>query len=320
MRATLTQRRIAVAPAPAEALAAMVARRETPVGLIVSPDAADARFVAARVLYDPSHVRQAAAAARVLTALQQYARARGRTLLVDAGIDPRLAQPVAIDAEIVGRPREIATTLYALLPPLIIFMIFLGGVYLAIDTTAGERERGSLEPLLSAPVRRWELLFGKALAAFAFTTATVLINLISFRIILGWVARSGSGFPEPPGWDVFGEMFAIALPLMVLAVALQFTIAAATRSMKEAQIYLGLLPVVPALPGMVMSLAPLPLTATVAAVPVLGQLVALIEIASGRPAALGHLVLSAAVAILVAAVFFRWAVRLFEKERQLHVG
>ena len=318
--AALAERGITLEAAPADELVARVRDRRSPVAVELLPAGGDPRLFDVRVIYDQSNVRHAATASRVISAVHDFSRQQGRVMLVEAGVDPRLGEPVRVAADLLGGRAGIANALYNLIPPLVIFMIFLGGVYLAIDTTAGERERGSLEPLLAAPVRRWELLLGKAFAAFAFTTMTVVVNLAAFRLILGWIAHPNSGFPPPPGWDVFAAMFVLALPLMALAVALQFLIAAATRSMKEAQIYLGLLPIIPAMPGMVMSFAPMSPSATVAAVPVLGQLVALVELVAGREPAALHVAIASAASAALAALIFRWAVLLYEKERQSQPG
>ena len=60
----------------------------------------------------------------------------------------------------------------------------MGGMYLAIDTTAGERERGSLEPLLSLPVTRDQLMLGKIAATCVFMALSLLLSLVSFYVAL----------------------------------------------------------------------------------------------------------------------------------------
>jgi sodium transport system permease protein len=320
LEAAFARHGIGFEEAPADELTQRVRQRATPVAIEVRPDPAEPRFFTVRVIYDQTNVRHAATASRVVGAVHEFSRERGRVMLSEIGVDPRVGDPGRVIGELLGGRGAVANALYNLIPPLVIFMIFLGGVYLAIDTTAGERERGSLEPLLAAPIRRWELLLGKAAAAFAFTTMTVVVNLVAFRAVLGWIARPGSGFPPPPDWEVFARMFLVVLPLMALAVALQFLIAAATRSMKEAQIYLGLLPIVPAMPGMVMSFAPVSPSAFVASVPVLGQLVALVEYAAGREPAATHVALASVASLALTVAIFVWSVRLYEKERQVQAG
>ncbi|HEX9645931.1 MAG TPA: hypothetical protein VGB88_00435, partial [Alphaproteobacteria bacterium] len=115
----------------------------------------------------------------------------------------------------------------------------------------------------------------------------------------------------------FLTIFAIAVPLMALAVAFQIAIALASRSMKEAQIYLGLLPLVPALPGMVMVFSPLRSTLGVASVPLMGQLAQFNQLVGGLAVPLGQIALCAAVTLALTALIFWQAVRLFQREKLL---
>ena len=94
-------------------------------------------------------------------------------------------------------------------------------------------------------------------------------------------------------------------------------IALISRSMKEAQIYLGLLPLVPALPGMVLVFSPLHVSDTIAAIPLLGQLTLFNQLVAGESVALSHVLASAGVSLTLAAVIFWFAQRQFEKERIL---
>jgi sodium transport system permease protein len=207
-----------------------------------------------------------------------------------------------------------------MIPPLVVFMIFLGAVYLALDSTVGERERGSLEPLLIAPVRRWELLLGKAGAAFLFTVVTVVINLTAFWTVLGVLGHHIPGIDAPPGLGVFGQMFVLALPVMALAVTVQLAVAALARSMKEAQIYLGLLPLVPALPGMATAMAPIAPSAALSAVPVFGQMLLFNRLIAGDGVDLAAALLTSGVTLGLAALIFWWATWLYDQERNFMPG
>lgn len=237
-----------------------------------------------------------------------------------AGLPEGYGSPVKIERTNVARDANIAVFFYNMMPPLVIFMIFLGGVHLAIDTTVGERERGSLEPLLLAPVERWVLLLAKALAALAFTSVTTVVNLGAFRLFMGLVASSSDRLVPPPGWEVFILAFVVAMPLMAIAVALQMSIAVITRSMKEAQIYLGLLPLVPALPGMVMVFAPMNPSDFNVAVPILGQMLLINQLVAEQAMNVKH-VLIATGSTTVSAVFIFWlAAKWFRREKMFVLG
>ena len=267
-----------------------------------------------RLLYDANNVVSAGNAAVVSDLINGYGREVARQRLTEHGLDPALLQPVEIERVHVGRRFNIGMLFYNLVPPLVVFMIFLGSVYLALDTTIGERERGTLEPLLTAPLRRWELLLGKASAAFLFTLATVVINLLAFWLVLGLLAASVPGIEQPPGAGVFSLIFLMALPVMVLAVTLQLAVAAVARSMKEAQIYLGLLPLVPALPGVASALSPIAPQLWTACIPVFGQMVMFTRMIAGVAVEPLHALVSAVVTLAVAGLVFVWSTRLYQRE------
>ena len=237
-----------------------------------------------------------------------------------AGLPEGYGAPIKIERVNVARDANIAVFFYNMMPPLVIFMIFLGGVHLAIDTTVGERERGSLEPLLLAPVERWVLLLSKSLAALAFTAVTTVVNLGAFRVFMGFAAASSDRLVPPPGIDVFLLAFVVAVPLMAIAVALQMSIAVITRSMKEAQIYLGLLPLVPALPGMVMVFAPMNPSDLNVAVPILGQMLLINQLVSEQAMNVNHVLIATTSTLLSAAFIFWLAAKWFRREKMFVLG
>ena len=281
---------------------------EVPVEAVTSP------HYTVRLLFDANNVVSAGNAGVVADLIHEYGREVARRALAERGLDPKLLQPVEIERVHVGRRFNMGMLFYNLVPPLLVFMIFLGAVYLALDTTIGERERGTLEPLLTAPLRRWELLLGKAGAAFLFTLATVVINLVAFRLVLGVLAAGVPGIEQPPSTAIFLLIFLMALPVMALAVTLQLAVSALSRSMKEAQIYLGLLPLVPALPGLASALSPFAPKLWTACVPVFGQMVMFTRMIAGAEIDPLHAALSALVTLAVAALVFGWSTRLYERE------
>ena len=149
---------------------------------------------------------------------------------------------------------------------------------------------------------------------------TVAINLSAFRGLLGIVVWQNPELAPPPGWTVMASMFFIALPLMLLAVSIQMAIATITRTMKEAQIYLGLLPIMPALPAMALAFAPISPSPQVAVIPVLGQLVQFGRLLSGDLPTPIEAASSAVITTLFAALVFRFAIGSFQRERQFFAG
>ncbi|MCB9958786.1 MAG: ABC transporter permease [Rhodospirillaceae bacterium] len=306
-------------PAPVDAEEAVREARADVVLRIGPPEAPDGQPVVT-IIHDPRRITSSTPANALHNGIASFADAQVAAQLAEQGIDLASLSPVVLRSLSVGDEASLALLFYNMIPPLAVFMIFLGAVYLAIDTTAGERERGSLEPLLTAPARRSELLLGKSLAAVLFTAVTVAINLSAFRSLLGIVVWQNPELAAPPGWAVMVSMFLIALPLMLLAVSIQMAIATCTRTMKEAQIYLGLLPIMPALPAMALAFAPISPSPQVAVIPVLGQLVQFGRLISGDLPTPLEAVSSAIITSLFAALVFRFAIGSFQRERQFFAG
>ncbi len=317
--AFLAENGIEAVPARGD-LGAMVRQGGAPLGFEIPPDAGSGDRFLLRVYADYSKIKNLQASSQVGQVIAQFNRQEAGRLAREAGLREDFLITVAIDQVNLSRPADIAVFLYNLTPPLIMFMIFLAGVHITVDMTAGERERGSLEPLLITPIERPGLLFGKAVVGFLMTALAMAINVAGFRILLGIAAAAHPQVSAPPSFATFAAIFMVGLPLMALAVAFQMAIALVARSMKEAQIYLGLLPLIPALPGMVLVFSPLKPTDAVAAVPLLGQLTIFNQLVAGEPVAGHQIIMSAGISLILAALIFWYAQRLFEREKLLFVS
>jgi sodium transport system permease protein len=170
---------------------------------------------------------------------------------------------------------------------------------------------------MSAPVARWELLLGKSLAGLLFTCAIVALNLLAFRHALLKAVEGVSGMAPPPGNEVYLALFLLCIPMAALAVGVQVTIAAITRSAKEAQIYLGLLPTLPLIPGLMLVFNPVPPGMGMAAVPVFGQLALFLELTNGRSLAPELVIISVISTMIAAGLVFWLASRMFQRERMI---
>ena len=139
------------------------------------------------------------------------------------------------------------------LPLLVVLMVLLGAFYPAIDVTAGERERGTLETILSSPIRRFDLLLGKVLAVTALAALTGLLNLASMSVTLiqaMHLADPGSSLPVP--WTRAAAAAGVVLPAAFLFASVFVAVGAVARGFKEAQHLLTpvyFLSIVPAVAG-----------------------------------------------------------------------
>ena len=280
-------------------------------------DFAAQRPAALEVMVNATRLSTVIKVSRVVEILRAYDREVGQERLRGHGIAPESASPFNIRSINVGRSRNLAGFFLNMLPPFIIFTIFVGGVYLAIDTTSGERERGSLEPLLANPVARWEFMLGKALATFAFTLTAVLVQLLAFKVMFEVVAAGEYGIKISPDLTAFIGVALICLPLIGFAVALQIIVATVSRSYKETQTYLGLLPLLPSLPGMILVFVPVKSQIWMMAIPTFGQILLIGRLMRQEPAAWSHVAVSAGVTGLLTALLLYAAARLYDRDRML---
>ncbi|HEX6259927.1 MAG TPA: ABC transporter permease, partial [Woeseiaceae bacterium] len=157
---------------------------------------------------------------RAMQALAAYGQELAAMRLSARGVDPTVVRPLNIDVIDVSTPSGRSAMLLGMLSYFFIFALLTGGMNLAIDATAGERERGSLEPLLSLPVMRDRLIFGKIAAACLFMAVSLAISLISFYVTLKFVPLEKLGMTPNFGLGVVGTAFLLLLPFSLLGASL----------------------------------------------------------------------------------------------------
>jgi len=148
----------------------------------------------------------------------------------------------------VATPTGRAVVVLGFMTYFVLFAVLMGGLYLAIDSTAGERERGSLEALLSLPVARSSLVGGKILATCVYMCISLALSLSAFVAVFRFVPLEKLGMSANLGSGTALIFFAICLPFVPLGAALMTFVASFTRSYREAQTYLTAVLLVPTLP------------------------------------------------------------------------
>ncbi len=121
-------------------------------------------------------------------AIDAYGQQIGTLRLVANGVDPSLLRPLVVDELDVSTPASRSALMLGVLTYFLLFATLTGGLHLAIDTTAGERERKSLEPLLTLPVARASLMLGKMTATVCYMLASLALTLVAFAVALRAVA------------------------------------------------------------------------------------------------------------------------------------
>jgi ABC-2 type transport system permease protein/sodium transport system permease protein len=194
---------------------------------------------------------------------------------------------------------------------ILILMTITGAVYPAIDLTAGERERGTLEILMAAPLPRLSLLLAKYAAVVVVATLTALMNLGSMTatlLVLGSHSRAFGEIPLSPLLLV--EVFGLLLLFAAFFSAVLLALTSFARSFKEAQAYLIPLMLLSLIPGMLSLFPALPLAGVLLLVPLLNTVLLARDILAGYADPLAALVVVvstlvyALVAIAVAAQLF----------------
>lgn len=205
---------------------------------------------AARItlVFDRSNSRDNERVQRVRNTLQAYSEQMGALRLLARGVSPTVTRPIIVDNYDISTPTGRSALVLGILTYFLLFAVLMGGMYLAIDTTAGERERKSLEPLLTTPVSRTSLLLGKVSATILFMLASLALTLVGFGIAVPHLPLDELGMSS--GFTPMAAVFAFVLltPFAVLGAFLLTLVASFTRSYKEAQTWLGLLLIVPTLP------------------------------------------------------------------------
>ena len=209
--------------------------------------------------------------ARVKVLLEQYGLVIARLRVSARGIDPLILTPIAVQNIDVSTPASRSVLMLGTMSYLVLLTMLMGGMYLAIDTTAGERERGSLEALLTVPVRRQQLIYGEILATCAYMASSLILTVSVFAVVLRSIGFERFGMSVNFGPWVAVKMVLWCLPLIPVGAALMTIVAAFTRSYREAQTYLGLVLLIPTLPLAFAGVLGLRPTATLMAVPSLSQ-------------------------------------------------
>ena len=271
-----------------------------------------------QLITDDSRQTSLTSIRRVRSLLSAYSQQIGSLRLIARGINPAMTQALQIETVNLSTPQSQAAQMLNIAPYFIIFSIFIGGMYLAIDTTAGEKERGSLEPLLINPIRRSELVLGKIGAVLLFTLAGVLETLAGFAIVFNLIPLEnfiGIRINLEP--SSLMTIFTICMPMMVLAAALQLIIATFTKGFKEAQNYLSFLPLIPALPGMFLTFLPIRPEPWNMIIPTLGQQLLINQVLRGEAINPTFGFISAAATIGISGLLILVAIRLYSKESVL---
>lgn len=316
----LDSRNIKLAEAPANRDAAMLSVREGEHAVVViipvsiGEDLAAAIPARIEVISDRANNTARRESRRVTSALSEYNQQLAAMRLILRGVSPVVMRPLNIDSVDVSTPSGRSAMLLGMMSYFFIFALLTGGMNLAIDSTAGERERGSLEPLLCLPVTRDQLIIGKILAACLFMSLSLFLSLCSFFVALKFVPLQQLGMTPNFGPDVVLIGFLVLLPFTLLGAALMTLVASFTKSYKEAQTWLSVVLLAPTLPILVVSILMIRSSTALMFIPSLSQHLLLVSLIKNEPMNMLHVAVSSIGTLTIGVLATLLCARLYRRE------
>lgn len=270
--------------------------------LIISDDYAAnmAKGLSAEVILiaDASNEKLQNSIRRLERSLQEYSGEMGSLRLIARGIDPRIMQPIKVNVKDEATPDSKAGMILGLATMTMIYAVFISGMNLAIDTSAGERERNSLALLLSHPVSTWEIVIAKITAVTIFAMVGLILTLLISKVAYSFVPWQELGFAVSVNTSFIVMMLLVGLPVALMAACLQLFVSFMAKSFKEAQSYITIVLILPMMLAMAASYNIAP--EAIQWLPISGQMQALIEFIKGRELPLTQIAVSSAFTLAIA--------------------
>jgi len=298
---------------------AAVRDRKVDLVLVIEKDFAekfrDSRPAPVQVVSDATSNSTRAKVSRLNSLLNGFSSETGSLRLMARGVSPIVASALKIEQIEVATSQQRAAMIFNFIPMFLILALFTAGMPIASDSTAGERERGSLEPLLIIPIPRWQLVAGKWLAATGAALTGMLLTLMVTLVVLSRLALEELGIRNHVGTAQILLILAAVIPMVLVSPALQMFVSCFAKSFKEAQSYLGLLVLLPTLPSILTIFYPLTNRPWMHPIPILGQYAMVTEILGGKVPPTLSLIAAPVVAILITAALLVMATKLFSSEK-----
>lgn len=317
--AWLKREGVVVEEAPADVDGAIRSQDEDVV-LVISPDFAEDwranRPALVEVVHDASRAQQTGVTiARVRGLMAQYSAEIGSMRLIARGIHPYVPSPIAVAERDLSTPEARSGMMLSFLPYILILGAFLGAMHVAMDSTAGERERQSLEPLLATPSARAAIMSGKLAAAASFALIALTLTLAAIVLTFPWMPTDKIGMKIDLGLFAALRMFAVLVPMALFGAALLTLISAYAKSYKEAQSYTSLLLLLPMIPTMVLLVNPVKTEQWMLAVPFLGQNQMIMKLVRGEAIGAIEWVIVIGAGLVLAGLVWAMAARLYSREQ-----
>ncbi len=245
---------------------------------------AEADSVVIQIIHDASSTQSETAADKLSDWAKDYRQSLVESTLVDLGMERHFAKPFWIlEDNVAPKARIGGMILGMMLPYMLIILVVVGGMYPALDLTAGEKERNTLETLLASPVSRFDIAAGKFLTTFTAAMVSMLLALTSMTL----TARYGFGSMTDGEIEIglsltsLFWLLVMMVPAATLFSALMITVAIGAKSYKEGQSYLTPILMLTILPAMVTFIPGIELSTGLLFVPVVNICLGLKEVLMG---------------------------------------
>lgn len=317
--AFLEQQDVVVKPAPEDPQAAVIAG-DINVALIIpvgyGENFSGGETASVQLVFDSTRQSAMMDISRAYDLLEGYGSYIGLLRLSLRGVSPEVLHVIQVEEVDTATPQSQALIFLSMLPYFIIFAIFNGASPVITDATAGERERGSLEPLLINPLPRGWVAIGKMISAMPFATFNLLITLVGFAAIFRFLPIEKL-LGVQIGLDIgaLTSVFLICLPIVILACAIQTLIASFSKTTKEAGTYLPFIGLIPSLPGLALAFLPVKPDLWTMLIPTFGQQILINQFLRTEPISGMNILISAVVTILLSVLITFIAIKLYEGER-----
>ena len=278
---------------------------------------ADIKTAVIEIVNDGSRTDTAATYRRLEYLIRRYSNEIAALRLIARGVSPQVMQVVDTEDIDVASKQQLAVAALNFLPFYIILAAFVSGMGIAVDSTAGERERKTLEPLLINPIQRYDIVFGKWFASSLFSATGMILTLILCVTALLYAPLGDIGLNFHITLEqILLVLFATA-PIAFLVTSMQMLLGIFAKSFKDAQSYIGILTMLPVVPFFIMLLNPFATQDWMYAVPMLGQLILITDVLGMKETPgyayiysfLTSFVLGAGIALVTARLFQRESIQ-----------
>ena len=269
------------------------------------------------IVSDSSRNDIAAQVGQLRRVLNQYNQGLISLRLIARGVSPKVtigARPISID---VASDQKRTASVLNFIPIYVLMAAFVAGLGIAIDGTAGERERKSLEPLLINPIRPIDIIFGKWFASGTFALLGMLATLVLCVVAMFALPIEEIGLSFEISTKQALALLMVSLPVPYIAASLQILLGLFAKSFKDAQSYIGILVILPMVPVIIRQFMPFVTEPWMAGIPIFAQSVLMMDVLAGS----GYSFLSLSVALVsgfvASALLCLVAARLLTTERMI---